>query len=371
MKRSALWKKVCVLLAVAGWCLSPSPCRGCSSFVLDNDGHAIFGTNYDNTIAPGQLFVNKRGLKKVSHSADLGGERFRWTARYASVTFTVGGYQHAWAGMNERGLVLSTMALGGTEPPAPDQRPSLDWGPLWMQYILDTCATVEDVMAADALVRIVHTVDHYLVADCSGNAVVVELLDGEMVMHSGDDLPVATLTNSSYREVVDTWIVNRDQGEYDDLPNSERRFCQLADRVTGFQRTNSEAAVAAAFNSLQLVAMDVTQWSIVFDTDNLLAYFHTRSNPAVRFVDLTQLDLRCGRPSLMLDIHEPLSGDLSAHLFDLSYEMCYEHTEQYLITTGEFYEDTPEGLQAWIGETTGFPCDSCRRASRRVRSTLR
>ena len=123
MTRFEFSRKAGVLLVLIGWCLSPSPCQSCSSFVVENRGHAIFGTNYDNTVAPGLLFVNKRGLKKATWSSDIGGDPLRWTARYASVTFTVGGYQHAWAGMNERGLVLSTMALGATELPQPDQRP--------------------------------------------------------------------------------------------------------------------------------------------------------------------------------------------------------------------------------------------------------
>ena len=50
MKRSALSMKAGALLVVIGWCLSPSPCRGCSSFAVENRGFTIFGTNYDNTI---------------------------------------------------------------------------------------------------------------------------------------------------------------------------------------------------------------------------------------------------------------------------------------------------------------------------------
>jgi len=353
----------CSLLVVVGWCLGPSLCQGCSSFVFENNGYAVFGTNYDNTIRPGLLFVNKRGVAKHSFTADLPDEPFRWKARYASVTFNVGGYQHAWAGMNERGLVLSTMALYGTEPPAPDERPSLDWGPLWMQYILDTCSTIEDVIAADSLVRIVHSVDHYLVADRSGNAAVVELLDGEMVIHTGDDLPVKALTNSRYQTVINTWSAY--SGSCHLLPDSERRFCQVADRVTEFQSTTSEAARSAAFDTLDLVGGGSRPWNIVFDTEHLRAYFRTDEHPSIRYVDLQQLDLRCRNPALMLDIHEPLTGDLGNHLFDLSYELCYDHTLQYLITVGDYDDDTPELLHSWIDAITGFPCYSVRRPTGR------
>ena len=59
------------------------------------------------------------------------------------------------------------MSLNDTEDPVPDERPPLDSGE-WMQFVLDTCATVEDLVATDARVSII-TVDHYLVADSLGN----------------------------------------------------------------------------------------------------------------------------------------------------------------------------------------------------------
>ncbi len=265
--------------------------------------------------------------------------------------------------MNERGLVLSTMRLTGTEPAAPDERPFLDWGPMWMQYILDTCATIQDVAAADSLVRIDYTVDHYLVSDRSGNAAVVELIGGEMIIHSGDDLPVKVLTNSPYQTAVNTWLAYR--GNCSALPDSEWRFCLVADWVSGFQPTTSEAAHSAVFNTLDLVAASHRPWSIVFDTGQLRAYFRTDYHPEIRYVDLQQLDLRCQKPVLMLDIHEPLSGDLTSHLFDLSDDLCYEHTMQYLVTVGDWENYTPELLQAWIDAITHFPCHAVRRSTGR------
>ena len=64
--------------------------------------------------------------------------------------------------------------------------------------MLDTCGTVEEVIAADPQVRIFETVDHYLVADRQGNCAAIEFLDGQMVYHTGEKLPVKALTNSTY-----------------------------------------------------------------------------------------------------------------------------------------------------------------------------
>ena len=111
--------------------------HGCSSFCLDNGDHCIFATNFDNDILEeGLLFVNKRNVSKTGWEANTAGEYARWTSRYGSLTFNLVGYQLAWAGMNEAGLVISTMRLGKTLVPVSDERVPLV-GPLWLQYQLD------------------------------------------------------------------------------------------------------------------------------------------------------------------------------------------------------------------------------------------
>ena len=45
----------------------------CTSFCLDNNGHAVFGSNYDNTIWEGLLFVNRRGVTKAGWEAGTSG----------------------------------------------------------------------------------------------------------------------------------------------------------------------------------------------------------------------------------------------------------------------------------------------------------
>ena len=298
------------VLAAPSWPPSPTD-DDCSSLVLHNDGQVIFGCNYDRvTNDPGLVFIHKRGLVKSWLYPSTTGAYAGWTAKYASVVFSLVGYQQAWAGMNERGLTFSTMSLPETVSPPPDHRPPLDW--LWPQYLLDTCETVDDVIATDAFVRTT-TVDHYLVADRYGGVAVVEFLDGRMVVHTGPQLCASVLTNSVYSNSCATWEFLRSTGNYSHVSDSVQRFCRAADRVAEFSGTTTEAAVDYAFDTLRAIYSDAsyTRWSIVFDTANLRAYFKTQTAPAIRWVDLSAFDLRCGRPTIMLDVNTDLEGDAS------------------------------------------------------------
>jgi hypothetical protein len=86
----------------------------------------VFGANQDNSLEMGLVFVNKRNVLKTTWDPGTSGEYARWISRYGSVTINFVGYQMAWAGMNEAGLMLSTMSLVETQEPAPDERPPHD-----------------------------------------------------------------------------------------------------------------------------------------------------------------------------------------------------------------------------------------------------
>ncbi len=87
------------------------PVEHCTAFLLDNDGHGVFGANFDHTLTDeGLVFVNRRGVVKSSVNTNAANRRAHWTSRYASVSFNLVGYEYAWGGMNEAGLSISTMS---------------------------------------------------------------------------------------------------------------------------------------------------------------------------------------------------------------------------------------------------------------------
>jgi penicillin V acylase-like amidase (Ntn superfamily) len=301
--------------------------RSCTSFCLDDNGRAVFGSNYDNDKPEGMVFINKRGISKSGFMPGTTGQVAQWTSKYANVSFTVVGYQLAWAGMNEKGLVMSTMALPETQNPKPDERPPLH-SPHWMQYMLDNCGSVKEVIAADSLVRIFETVDHYLVADGTGDCAVIEFLDGRMVVHTGQKLPAAVLTNSTCSESID--FLNKgvaglkERDGIRTITSSLRRFQIAADRVKAFKPAGAEHAVKYAFDTLDKVGGDATLWSIVFDTQDLRVYFRTQSHRPIRFLSLNDFDLSCQTPDMMMDIHEKLEGNIAKSMQVYSSDKNFE-----------------------------------------------
>jgi penicillin V acylase-like amidase (Ntn superfamily) len=346
------------LLASAGWGppaqIAPAAVEGaCTSFCLDNGGHAVFGTNYDNEIWEGLLFVNKRGVTKTGWEAGTSGNYARWTATYGSVTFNLAAIQMPWAGMNEAGLAISTMWLGETRNPAPDGRPPLI-SPFWIQYQLDTCATLEEVMANDARVRIADTVDHYLVCDRSGACAAVEFLEGRTVFHAADAMPIKTLTNVAYQKSVAAWQAGRLEG------NALERFGIAADGVGSYQPADAASAVAYAFDILdrasgQATGGSPTQWSIVFDTENLRVHWRTSRNPQVRSVEFSRLGLSCDTPVQTLDVHAPLSGDVSDQLVSPTFETNLQYTQNFLAKWGGI-DLSPLEVEVLERGLTSFPC---------------
>jgi len=307
----------CLLILVLSW----RTALPCTTFCLADGGQVLFGKNYDWDVDHGLLTVNKRG---VSRAADSTGSArpARWVSRYGSVTFNQYGRDNPSGGINEAGLVVELMWLEGSAYPAPDQRPAV--GVLeWIQYQLDESATVAEVLASDGAVRIAGgTPLHYLVADLSGRVAAIEFLGGQMKAHSGDSLPVAVLTNSTY----DNSLAHMRRAPVpagSGIPaasDSLSRFERTAKRVAGYRRRGIDEALSFAFDTLRNVASSRTQWSIVYDAGEGRVHFKTRRQPAIRSLRLQNLDFSCAGPVMVLDLNAPGGGDVLARLRPYSRE---------------------------------------------------
>jgi penicillin V acylase-like amidase (Ntn superfamily) len=288
------------------------PAFACTTFCLRDSGRVIFGKNYDWNIGDGLLIVNPRGLART---ADSGDRPARWTAKYGSVTFNQYGRDFPSGGMNEAGLAIELMWLEGSRYPTPDARHTVDVLQ-WIQYQLDTQATVAGVLASDRKIRIASGAPiHYLVADRTGQVATVEFLNGRLVAHSGERLPVAVLTNDTYETSL---RYKRDLGAQP-APGDERslpRFARTADRVRGFAtaKEGKKNPVAYAFETLDRAAQPSTRWSLVYELDRLRVHFRTRERRQIRSLSFANLDFRCSQPVRVLDLAANVAGDVAKRL---------------------------------------------------------
>ena len=132
--------------------LSVTTAFPCTTFVLEGGGKIYFGRNLDWDWESGMVVVNPRGVQKTALVMP-GHAPAKWKSKYGSVTFNQFGDEVPFGGMNEAGLVVDNMWLDETQYPTADSRPEINMLQ-WVQYQLDTCRTVAEVLANDSKIRL-------------------------------------------------------------------------------------------------------------------------------------------------------------------------------------------------------------------------
>jgi hypothetical protein len=291
------------------------PASACTSFVMDTPGGPVFGANLDLFIpGDGLIFVNHRGVEKQGLHAGTTGETEHWVSEYGSVTFNVAGREFVWGGMNEAGLVVTSMELRAGEYPKPDERPAVLKGN-WGQYVLDTCSSINDVIARVESVRVQDSepTDHYLVADAAGNALAVEYLDGKLVYHAGGELAVKAMTNMRYDRALYAYEHGGTRWWWSNPGQSAERFATCQVRAETFDAARDTSAVDYAFDTLvHYVAAPHTRWNIVFDIADREIHYRSVQSPAGKRIALSAFDFACEAPFLMLDVNAKVEGDVEA-----------------------------------------------------------
>jgi choloylglycine hydrolase len=303
---------VILTLLVLWW---PQPVAGCSTFVIGKAKFTLFGRNYDFFTGTGFILTNPRGLVKTALVMP-GHEPASWIAKYGSITFNQVGREFPMDGMNEAGLVVACMWLPGTVYPAPDSRKCV-MELQWMQYLLDTCATIEEAVATDKKIRIAHSNQtiHFLVAEKNGQAAVVEFINGESKIYWGKTLPFRVLTNSTYEESLTFSRGFRGLGGKKAVPNSPNsldRFTRLALKTKQMQ---TRAHVKGAFKLLANVEYhgkkNDTHWQAVYDPNRLTITFKTHNDNKVSQIKLKDFSLDCQSIPMVLDLDKKRAKDIA------------------------------------------------------------
>ena len=333
--------------------LMPAAGLPCTSFFLDHAGQKVFGKNYDWHLEPGLIIINKRGVLKtaIRNEEKHPPPYARWTSRYGSLTFNQYGREIPNGGINEAGLVIEVLMLVDTEYPEPDSCPAVT--PMqWVQYQLDTASSVEEVVSSAARLRILPEGSgvHYLVADKQGNCVSIEFLDGKLVSHTGDSLPVKALTNNTYADSLRFLKEHKGFGGQLEVTKGEHsmtRFVQAAYLLKAFDEEPQTAAVDYAFKILSNVKQEShawgTKWSIVYDMSRLRVYFRTFSKQSLRYIDLQSFDFSCLEPVRIMDINRDGSGDVSGNFQNYTQQINLDLIRNSFKNT-LFLSRTPEAV---------------------------
>jgi penicillin V acylase-like amidase (Ntn superfamily) len=274
---------------------------------------------------------NLRGLAKTSMKMPEGSV-VKWVSKYGSITFNQYGKEFPNGGMNEMGLVVEMMWLDGSQYPKPDKRPAM-YVLQWIQYQLDNCASINEVIATNKKIRISRKGNapvHYLIADASGDAATIEFLEGRLVVHRGSKLPLPVLANTAYatssRLVMDAEVGNIDgtmpeSHSYSD--NSVKRFANACAMVKKYQQENIDKPIVDySFDILDKVNQSqFTKWSIVYDINNKTVHFKSASYPDIKSIAFADVDLSCSGKPLSFDMNQPSSGSVGKMMVPLTDEM--------------------------------------------------
>jgi len=332
-----------VFAAVAGG--SPANTWACTGITLRaNDGAIVYGrtVEWGAFDLKSRVVVVPRGTKFKSELGSFGAG-MTWVTKYGVVGIDALEKPNIVDGMNEKGLAVGTFYLPGfTQYQAFDAAfADKSLGPLDLaNYILSRFATIEEVRAGLEGIRIVPVVEaalgfspplHFIATDPSGEAIVVEYIDGELVVF---DNPLGVITNApnfdwhltnlrNFINLSPTALpkVTLDKLDFTPLGTGTGMIGLPGDftppsrfvRAVAFSKTarptanggetiyelfrildNFNVPLGAAEGSAPGVESSnmrsATLWTSAADTRNLVYYYHTQHNRRVRAIDLGEID---------------------------------------------------------------------------------
>ncbi|MGD8966060.1 MAG: linear amide C-N hydrolase [Anaerolineae bacterium] len=244
-----------------------SPAWACSLFAALGDAdNMLYGRNFDWRYSPALLLFTDPpdGYASVS-MVDIAYLGFEDDVVRSLTDLPLAGRQALlytpfmpFDGMNEQGLVIGMAAVPESEMPHDASKETLDS----LEVIREMLDHARDVDEAIGILR-GYNVDwgggpplHYLLADASGRAMLLEFYRGEMVLLPGAGAPASGwhLATNFLRSAV---------GE------SAAGVCSRYDRISRqLSRTEGRLAVHDAFDLLSSVSQGSTQWSVVYEINS-------------------------------------------------------------------------------------------------------
>ena len=263
----------------------------CTAFCLLNDNEIYLSKNLDWSIDEGFLFLNERGISKTVFNPKLLSGKFCWQSKYRSITFNQFGKEFPLGGMNEHGLVVEELNMVQVRLTADSKKYYISEFQL-VQYLLDNCQTVIEV--SQELNKFQYTplllYLHYLIADKSGNIMVVEFNGKNFNTFYPNETGVPVLSNNNYTESL-KYLTNF-EGFGGRLPvknrkGSNERFVSATAMLAKYALQNP---AKYCFHILDALKQNDTKWSIVYDINNLIIKFKFHTCDTIKTFDFSKLN---------------------------------------------------------------------------------
>lgn len=351
-------------LILAGFLLNPvsTVILPCTTFILRSQNHLYLGRNLDWISGTGLIMTNSKNMVKTA-LVDSGEKPAKWISRYGSLTFNQVGRELPFGGMNEAGLVVEHMSLEKTKYPDRDERCAIK-ACQWIQYQLDNCATVEEVIESDKAIRITDAASkfHFLICDRSGHTAAIEFLDGKMVYYSGRELAIEALANSTFNESMQCINNYKKSGSYAQIESDRSlfNFATAAQMISQEDSLADHSPVSYGFNILKSVSQGIgTKWSIVYDITEMKVYVKVFETPviagpnkifrktpgesAIKIMEFGKFSFDCGQPCRVLDLETEKDGVVNPYFENYTTEV----NKQFIVKAFTFYKgwwETENGL---------------------------
>lgn len=289
--------------------LIPSHGDACSAFVLSSGEDVLLAKNLDWPVGDGFVIENPSGIRRQSSPSETG-TPFSWTSKFSSITFNQFGDGFPLGGMNETGLVVEELNFSPSRFPTSGDQVVNEFQ--WIQYQLDMSGSVANVLTTLKMIHIQPVLVglHYLVADTSGAKAIIEFIDGEVLVYTGDDIVCPALTNNSYANSLKYLKHHKDFGGNrveTAGPESPERYVRIARRLKDIDPSRNSTP-GEAFSILQSVQQRDTQWSIVYDLQRRQIHFQLRGRNKPQSLSFQDLDMKDPRQVILLTPDTPHSN---------------------------------------------------------------
>ena len=289
---------------------------------------------------PANLWVFPRGMARTG---EVGKASVKWVSTYGSVV-TSSWNIAATDGMNKKGLVGNILWLMESKYRTLDElngHKGLAIS-LWLQYVLDNFATVEEAvkeLSKEELVVVssfipgteLYMTLHLSISDKTGDNAIFEYIDGKLVIYH--DKSYVAMTNSpTYNEqlaISNYWKHIPGTTMLPGTNGSSDRFVRGSFYIQAIPKTNDpKKAVASVFSVIRNLSVPYgittpnepnissTQWRTVADQKSLVYYFENVVNPNVIWLDFSAIDFseKGNVLKLSLDKNENYAGESSKDL---------------------------------------------------------